>query len=134
MQDFRSLKVWQATHQMTCDLYKATMTFPATETYGLTNQMRRAAVSIGSNIAEACGRGGRSEFARFLRIAMGSASELEYQILLARDLGYLTIEANAALAARIVDVKRMLAALIGRVETRGLSEDAEEFDLHLTEN
>ena len=129
MQDFRSLKVWQASHQMTCDLYRATTAFPASETYGLTNQMRRAAVSVGSNIAEACGRGGRSEFARFLRIAVGSASELEYQILLARYLGYLTVEANAALATRIIDVKRMLAGLIRKVETSGLSEDAHEFAL-----
>jgi hypothetical protein len=68
---------------------------------------------------EGCGRGGRSEFARFLRIAAGSASELEYQILLARDLGYSTVEANTALATAIIDIKRMLTALIRRIETAG---------------
>jgi four helix bundle protein len=134
MQDFRSLRVWQASHRLTCDIYRQTAAFPASETYGLSSQMRRAAVLIGSNIAGACGRGGTLEFARFLRIAMGSASELEYQILLARDLGFLTSEADIPLAQGVTDVKRMLAALIGKIETAGLRDNAEAFIHDLTEN
>lgn len=134
MQDFRSLKVWKAGHRLTCDIYRQTAVLPASETYGLTSQIRRAAVSVGSNIAEGCGRGGRNEFARFLRIAMGSASELEYQILLARDLGFLTDEASTSLAVSAIDVKRMLASLIAKVETAGLRDDTEEFIPGPTEN
>ena len=88
MKDYRKLKVWEKSHKLALEVYKATLEFPKTEVYGLVSQMRRAASSIPSNIAEGSGRGGDAELARFLRIAMGSASELKYQLLLARDLKY----------------------------------------------
>jgi four helix bundle protein len=90
LQDFRKLKVWEKGHQLTLAVYKATLSFPQEELYGLTNQVRRACASIPTNIAEGCGRGSNPEFKHFLQIAMGSASETEYQLLLAHDLEYLT--------------------------------------------
>ena len=84
MQDFRQLKVWRKAHSLALAIYKGTVRFPRTELYGLTSQIRRACVSIPANIAEGCGRGGDPELGRFLQIAMGSASELEYHLLLAR--------------------------------------------------
>ena len=89
MQDFKKMAVWQKSHALTLALYQATISFPRDEMYGLTSQLRRAGSSIPANIAEGCGRNGNAELARFLYIAMGSASELEYHLLLARDLGYL---------------------------------------------
>src|SRR5438093_3248069 len=86
MKDFRKLMVWEKAHQLTLSIYQVTAAFPSEETYGLTSQMRRAASSIPSNIAEGCGRQGDAELSRFCTIARGSASELEYQILLSRDL------------------------------------------------
>ena len=89
MQNFKSLKVWEKSHELTLAVYKATTNFPKDELYGLTSQIRRASASIPANIAEGCGRTGKAELARFLQVAMGSASELEYHLLLAHDLGLL---------------------------------------------
>jgi len=100
MKDFHQLKVWEKAHLLTLALYHATTSFPAEETYGLTSQMRRAAVSIPSNIAEGCGRDGDPELARFCTIARGSASELEYQLLLARDLNLIPSSVYEELAQR----------------------------------
>ena len=86
MQSFRNLKVWEKAHSVTLDIYIVTRAFPREEIYGLTSQMLRASASIGANIAEGSCRKGDAEFGRFLQIAMGSASELEYHLLLARDL------------------------------------------------
>jgi four helix bundle protein len=86
MKDFRNLKVWGKAHSLTLDVYATSRTFPREEIYGLTCQVRRAAASIGANIAEGCCRKGDAELGRFLQIAMGSASEVEYHCLLARDL------------------------------------------------
>lgn len=86
MQSFRNLRVWKKSHSLTLDVYASSRTFPREEMYGLTSQMRRSSASIGMNIAEGCCRKGDIEMARFLQMAMGSASELEYQLLLARDL------------------------------------------------
>ena len=86
MKDFRGLQVWQKAHQLTLAVYDTTKNFPREELFGLSSQMRRCAVSIGANIAEGCGKHGNGEFHRFLDIASGSTSELEYHILLARDL------------------------------------------------
>jgi len=121
MRDFRGLKVWEKAHQLTLDVYRATRSFPDEERFGLTSQMRRSAASIPSNIAEACGRGGDLEFGRFMRIAMGSASEVEYQFLLAHDLGLLTSESHDALLVQVTEVKRMLSALIVRSRGNGRS-------------
>ena len=116
MQDFKKLRVWQAAHELVLAVYQATEVFDAVEQYGLTSQIRRAAVSIPSNVAAGCGREGNGELHRFLHIAMGSASELEYQLLLARDLHYLEAETYAALVESLLSVKRMLNALIQKVK------------------
>jgi four helix bundle protein len=89
MKDFRELNVWQKAHRQTLAAYAATASFPVEERFGLTSQIRRCSASIAANIAEGCGRRGNGEFHRFLQIAAGSASELEYHFLLAHDLGYL---------------------------------------------
>lgn len=108
MRDFRELKVWEKPYKLTLDVYKATRQFPRDELYGLTTQTRRAAASIAANIAEGCGRMGAAELARFFQIAMGSASELEFHLLLARDLKMLDNARYEALSAQVVEVKRML--------------------------
>lgn len=101
---------------MTLAAYRATATFPREELYGLTGQLRRAAASIPANIAEGCGRSGDAELARFLSIAMGSASELEYHLLLACDLALLKSGDYKPLANDVVEVKRMLAAFIQKLK------------------
>jgi four helix bundle protein len=83
MQDFRKLVAWRKAHELTLRVYDVTASFPKDEVYGLTSQMRRASSSIPANIAEGCGRNGNAELARFVYIALGSASELEYHLLLA---------------------------------------------------
>ena len=97
MQDFRKLQVWEKSHNLTLRIYKLTSKFPREEIYGLTSQMRRADASIPTNIAEGCGRESAADFARFLQIASGSASETEYLILLAHDLKYFTADQHAEL-------------------------------------
>lgn len=111
MRDFRDLKVWEKAHRLTLAVYKATSVFPKAELYGLTSQMRRACASIPANIAEGCGRSGEAELARFLRIALGSASELEYRLLLAHDLAFLSHSDHTRFADRVTEVKRMLTSL-----------------------
>jgi four helix bundle protein len=121
MKDFRDLKVWRKAHLLTLAIYKATRSFPREETYGITSQMRRSAASIAANIAEGCGKRGNAEFQRFLGIAAGSASELEYHVLLAHDLGLLNDLGFRELDTAAVEVKRMLAALIRKVEAERLA-------------
>ena len=116
MKDFRSLQVWDKVHRLTLSSYRLTATFPKSELYGLTSQIRRCAVSTAANIAEGCGKPGNGEFQRFLNIAAGSASELEYHFLLARDLGYLSETDYPQFNAAVVEVKRMLASLARKVE------------------
>jgi four helix bundle protein len=112
MQSFRNLKVWEKAHAVTIAIYTASRSFPQEELYGLTSQMRRASASIGANIAEGSCRKGDTEFGRFLQIAIGSASELEYHLLLARDLRVLEATDYERLSGEVVEVKRMLASLI----------------------
>ncbi|MDQ7838179.1 MAG: four helix bundle protein [Thermodesulfobacteriota bacterium] len=116
MKDFRELKVWEKAHCLTLAVYKATIAFPKDELYGLTSQVRRSCMSIPANIAEGCGRNGDAEFARFLQIAMGSASELEYHMLLARDLEFLPDSTHTSLAKAVTDIKRMLTSLIQKLK------------------
>ena len=111
MQDYRKLQVWSKAHELTLAVYRATKTFPPDERYGLTSQMRRCSSSVPSNIVEGCGRGSNADFLRFLHVALGSANELEYQLLLCRDLGYITEAVHEDLSSRALEVKRMLAAL-----------------------
>jgi len=118
MQDFRSLQVWGKGHQLTLAVYKATASFPKDELYGLTSQIRRACASIPANIAEGCGRSGKAELGRFLQVSMGSASELDYHLLLAHDLGLLRDKEYEQLQTQAVEVKRMLSSLIVSLRRR----------------
>jgi four helix bundle protein len=115
MQSFKNLKVWEKAHVLTLDVYKSSKSFPRDEQYGLTSQMRRSSASIGANIAEGCCRKGDSELGRFLQIAMGSASELEYHLLLARDLELMKSMDEQRLSSEVIEVKKMLASLIHKL-------------------
>jgi four helix bundle protein len=115
VQDFRNLKVWEKAHALTLDVYQVSRSFPREEMYGLTSQMRRASASIGANIAEGVCRRGAIDFARFLQIAAGSASEVQYHLLLARDLELLKVQDYQRLADQAVEVKRMLASLMQKL-------------------
>ena len=115
MQDFRKLKVWEKSHALTLDVYRSSKTFPREELYGLTNQMRRASISIGANIAEGACRRGDADFARFVQMAAGSASELEYHLLLAQDLQMLGSVDYQRLSAHAEEVKRMLTSLLHKL-------------------
>jgi four helix bundle protein len=108
MRDFRELKVWQKAHQLALEVYRHSRSFPAEERFGLTAHLRKSATSVPSNIAEGCGREGERELGRFLSIAAGSASELEYQLLLAHDLAYLQRDPHVQLSEQVSEVKRML--------------------------
>jgi four helix bundle protein len=112
MQNFRNIQVWQKSYDLTRSIYMATKAFPPEEMYGLTSQLRRAALSIPCNIAEGCTRSTDADFARFLDMAIGSASEVECQLLLASDLGYLQRTEFDSLLKQVIDVKRMLAKFI----------------------
>ncbi len=117
MKDFRNLKVWEKSHLLTLDMYKVTIGFPKEEQYGLSAQIRRSCSSIPMNISEGCGRGSNAEFGRFLQIAMGSACELEYQILLSHDLGFIKDPEYQAINGQVIQVKQMLASLISKVKS-----------------
>lgn len=117
MKDFHQLKVWEKSHQLALAVYKATKEFPKEELYGLTSQIRRASMSIPTNIAEGCGRYTDADFAKFLQIAMGSACETEYQLLLSRDLGFLCKEEFDKLNTDTTEVKRMLASLLKTIRS-----------------
>lgn len=115
MRDFRDLKVWQKAYTLTLVVYKATAHFPREEQFGLTSQLRRATASIPANIAEGCGRSGEAELARFFNIAMGSASEVECHLMLARDLSFLKSAEYERLASDVTEVKRMLTSFIQKL-------------------
>lgn len=116
MKDFRDLQVWHKAHSLTLAAYRITSTFPKQEMYGLTSQMRRCAASVAANIAEGCGKRGNGEFYRFLNIALGSASELEYHFLLAHDLNFVSEDDYDHLNRSVIEIKRTLASLVCKVE------------------
>jgi|SRR5581483_2568971 len=116
MKNFRDLKVWEKAHELTLKVYSAPPTFPKEELYGLTSQIRRCSASIAANIAEGCGRRGNGEFHRFLQIASGSASELDYHLLPANDLKFLKQPQYQELSKELLEVRRMLTGLIVKVE------------------
>jgi four helix bundle protein len=118
MNDFRNLKVWRRAHALALHVYRTTAPFPAAERFGLTSQLRRAAVSVAANIAEGCGRRTRNEEAQFLHVALGSAKEVEYLTLLAQDLGLLDGASSTAGSALCTEVQRMLVGLL-RARPRG---------------
>jgi four helix bundle protein len=112
LRNFRNLKVWERAHKLTVAVYKASESFPRQEVFGLQSQLRRAAVSIPANIAEGCGRESSLDCAHFFQIAAGSTSELDYELLLARDLSYISDEVYAPLSAEVEEIRKMLSALI----------------------
>jgi four helix bundle protein len=117
MKDFRDLKVWTKAHELAIDCYKLTANFPKHEIFGIVSQIRRAGSSIGANIAEGCGRStSNGEFQRFLLMAMGSASELENHLLLAKDLHYLEESSHRSIELKVIETKKMLTALIKKVD------------------
>jgi len=116
MKDFRNLKVWEKAHRLTLKIYKVTEQFPREELYGLTSQIRRAAVSIPTNIAEGCVRSSDADFSRFLYIAVGSTSELEYLILLSMDLKIIKSELHLELNNEINEIKKMLISMIQKLK------------------
>jgi four helix bundle protein len=115
MKNYRELIVWQKAHQVVLNIYKASQSFPKDELYALTSQVRRAAVSIPSNIAEGGGRYSQADFAHFLQIAIGSNQELDYLILLAFDLNYMSHELYTSLHSQINEVRAMLISLTDKV-------------------
>lgn len=117
MQNYKELKVWEKAHQFTLMVYEQSRQFPKEELYSLTNQLRRAASSVPANIAEGCGKKSQAEFAHFLNIALGSANEAEYFLILARDLNYLHAEHFETLFKCINEIKGMLISLISKVRT-----------------
>ena len=121
MEDFKDLRVWGKAHDLTLKIYQATRCFPKEELYGLTSQMRRSAVSIGANIAEGCGRRSDGEMGRFLQIARGSANELEYHLLLAKDLELLQAAEFEDMQARVHEIQRMLASFAAAVKSAAAS-------------
>jgi four helix bundle protein len=120
LQSFRDLKVWEKGHRLTLEVYEVTAPFPRVELFGLTSQIRRCCSSIPANIAEGCGRGTDADFARFLQVAMGSACELEYHLLLARDLGLLKGSDHERLTRDVTQVKRMLTSFIQTLKPRNV--------------
>ena len=115
MQDYRKLKVWQKSHSLALKVYKVTSGFPREEIYGLVSQIRRSAVSVPSNISEGCGRSGSKELKHFMSIAMGSANEVEYQLLLSKDLGYISEDSYDGLRDEIREIRMMLSSYIKRI-------------------
>jgi len=115
MQNYKDLQVWEKAHLLTLEVYEASKTFPKDELCSLTNQLRRAASSIPANIAEGCGKNSQLELAHFLNIALGSANETEYFLLLSKDLKYLPGEKYMELNKNVNEIKAMLISLIIKV-------------------
>src|SRR5947209_9311603 len=116
VKDFKNLKAWSKAHELTLRVYHTTKTFPKDELFGLTSQLRRACASIPANIAEGCGRSGDAELARFMIIAAGSASEVEYHLLLAHDLSYISHAEYEQFNEEVNELKRMLTTFIQKLK------------------
>ncbi|MBU0520094.1 four helix bundle protein [bacterium] len=115
MQNYKTLSVWHKSHRLVLETYELTAKYPKTEQYGLTSQMRRAAVSAPANIAEGCSRDSAADFVNFLRIAVGSINELEYYFILSGELGLLTDDSAVLLGEKALEIKKMLINLIKKV-------------------
>ena len=116
MRNYRDLQVWKKAHNLTLALYRVSQGFPRAEIYGITSQLRRAAVSIGAKLAEGCGRRTSTELARFVRIALGSASELDYHLLLSRDLEFIVAEEFTSALAALIEVRKVLTSFLNSVD------------------
>jgi four helix bundle protein len=117
MKNYREMRVWEKAHGVAVRIYEITQSFPNSELYGLTSQLRRAAVSIAANLAEGCGKSSDSEFGRYVDIASGSASEADYLVLLAKDLGYISPDAYGGISEEITAIRKMLTSLKKAVKT-----------------
>ena len=106
MRDFKTLKCWALAHDLTLEIYKTTASFPSNEQFGIVSQMRRSASSVATNIAEGCGRKTKADFSRFLDLALGSSNELEYQLLLAKDLNYIPEAKFTELNEKVIEVRK----------------------------
>ena len=118
MIDFKTLKIWEISHEIALAVYKLTRSFPKEEIYGLTSQMRGSASSIPTNIAEGCGRGSDKDLSRFLQISMGSTNELEYQLILSKDLNYIKENEYVEYTEKLILLKKMLISFIKKVRER----------------
>ncbi|MCK7589592.1 four helix bundle protein [Subsaxibacter sp. CAU 1640] len=115
MIDYRKYKVWQKAHLLVLELYSLTENFPKKEQFNLISQINRSVISIPTNIAEGCGRETQKELIRFLYIASGSAHEMEYLILVSKDLKYIDEFKYEKLSSQIIEIKKMLASLIKKI-------------------
>lgn len=115
MRNFQELTIWQKSHSLTLKVYHLTQTFPQEEMYGLSSQMRRSAASIPTNIAEGCGRNSNPDMKRFLTISTGSASELEYQLILSKDLKYLNELSFKELTYELQEIRKMIFSFINNM-------------------
>ena len=111
MRDFKKYDIWVLSHQFTLKIYELTKSFPNNEIYGVVSQIRRASSSVPTNISEGCGRESDTEFNRFLTIALGSASEVEYLLILSKDLDYVDNESFEKLVEEINTIKRKIYSL-----------------------
>ena len=115
--DYQKLNVWKQAHEWVQEVYRNSRDFPKEEKFGLTDQLRRAAVAVPTNLAEGCGRKSERDVSHFIQIAIGSANESEYLILLAKDLGYLRQEKASELTDSIVSIRKQLIAFQKRIES-----------------
>lgn len=115
MRDYTLLSSWQKSHSLTLKIYKLTSTFPKQEMYGLSSQIRQSSSSIPTNIAEGCGRNSVKELNHFFVIAAGSSSELEYQLLLSKDLNYFDINTYNELKNEVVQIRKMIYAFCAKL-------------------
>ena len=122
LQDYKNIKVWQKSYKLVLSVYKLTEEFPNHELYALTSQLRRAAASIPTNIAEGCGRNTDKDFARFLDIASGSASETDYHLLLSKDLKFIDAEHYKSLYEQLTEIRKMLSSLIRKIRNNANSD------------
>ncbi len=116
MRAFSNLSIWQKSHELSLKIYTVTKSFPKEEMFGLTSQMRRSAASIPTNIAEGCGRSTNPQLKRFLDFSIGSASELEYQIILSKDLSYIPANIFNELNTMVTEVRKMIHAYRSRLD------------------
>ena len=116
MRDYKKYDIWKLSHLLTLEVYKISESFPKEEIFGLTSQIRRASSSIGINIVEGCGRGSDEDFKRFLRNASGSAFEVEYILLLSKDLNYISEEKFIELTPKAEELKIKISKLILKIE------------------
>lgn len=133
MRKFQNLEIWHKSHKLALDIYEITRKqFPKDELYALTSQIRRASASIPTNIAEGCGRKTNQEFVRFLHIASGSATEVEYQLLLAKDLQYIAPTTYEDLNRKIVEIRKMIISFIKKIpnEKNTLPDSSLTFSQH----